>query len=58
LPESAVKTFSEAVKSILNDPELLASLDKMGAVPSFLAGEDFKKFVIEEANLIKSTMKR
>jgi tripartite-type tricarboxylate transporter receptor subunit TctC len=53
-PQNIVKAWIDAVKATVTDPETIAKFDKVGFVPAFLAGEDFKKFVLDEGNSIKS----
>jgi hypothetical protein len=43
----------DAVKATVSDPEVIGKFDSVGFVPAFLAGEDFKKFVLEEGRSIK-----
>lgn len=53
LPQNILQTWIDAVKAAVADPEILSKFEKMGIVPVFLGGEDFKKFVITEGKSIK-----
>jgi tripartite-type tricarboxylate transporter receptor subunit TctC len=53
LPQNIVKIWIDAVKATVTDPETIAKFDRVGFVPAFLAGDDFKKFVINEGKAIK-----
>ena len=53
LPQNIIKTWIDAVKATVTDPEVISKFDSVGFVPAFLAGEDFKKFVLEEGKSIK-----
>jgi tripartite-type tricarboxylate transporter receptor subunit TctC len=53
LPQNIVKIWIDAVKATVTDPEVIAKFDSVGFVPAFLAGEDFKRFVLEEGKSIK-----
>ena len=53
LPPGIVKTWIDAVRATVNDPEVMAKFESVGFVPAFLEGEDFKKFVLEEGKSIK-----
>jgi tripartite-type tricarboxylate transporter receptor subunit TctC len=37
----------------LKDPEVIAKLERITSVAAFLGPEEFKKFVFDEARLIK-----
>lgn len=54
LPSSVVQTWERVVKEIVDDPALLPEWEKIGGEPEFLAREEFKKFVMEEAKEIKA----
>ncbi len=53
LPQEIVKTWIDAVRAAVTDPEVIAKFESVGFVPAFLGGEDFKKFVLEEGKSIK-----
>ena len=58
LPAHVVQKWSEAIKVILGRPENKPLFEKLGTIPSYIAGEDFKKFVIQEiANIKASSLK-
>lgn len=48
-----MKIWIEAVKAATEDPEMLSKFEKLGVVPAFLGGDNFRKFVIEEGKAIK-----
>jgi tripartite-type tricarboxylate transporter receptor subunit TctC len=54
LPGSIVQTWVDAIEAVLNEPELLKKLNILGAVPTFLAKDHFRKFVMDEAAEIKA----
>ena len=53
LPENVVKKWIDALKTVLDDPEMLPTFDRLAILPALLAGDDFKKFVMDEAKMIK-----
>jgi tripartite-type tricarboxylate transporter receptor subunit TctC len=53
LPPGIVKTWIDAVRATVKDPEVISKFESVGFVPAFLEGEDFKKFVLEEGKSIK-----
>ncbi len=56
LPKSIIQTWVSALKSILNDPAMVETFDKLSLLPGFLAEDDFRKFILEEAKAIKLVM--
>lgn len=54
LPENIVKIVANAVRETLNDPEVIAKLDKLGIVPFYEAGDAYKKFVLAEGEALKA----
>jgi tripartite-type tricarboxylate transporter receptor subunit TctC len=54
LPLNIVQTWEKLVKEIVNDPAMLSEWEKLGGQPEFLASEQFKKFVLDEAKEIKT----
>lgn len=53
LPEEVVKTWSQTLKEILSDPELVSKLEKQIIMPLILTSDDFKTFVLDEAQKVK-----
>ena len=53
LPAHVVKAWAETVSTVLKDPEVLTKLAKITSVTSFLGPDEFKKFVFDEARVIK-----
>jgi tripartite-type tricarboxylate transporter receptor subunit TctC len=53
LPPGIVKTWIDAVRAAVTDPEVISKFESAGFAPAFLEGEDFKKFVLEEGKSIK-----
>jgi tripartite-type tricarboxylate transporter receptor subunit TctC len=53
-PQKLREIWIEAVKAVMADSEILEKLDKLGVVPAFLGGDDFKNFVINEGKSIKA----
>ena len=54
LPPNIVQTWETLVKEIVNDPAVLPEWEKLGGAPEFLAREEYKKFVLDEAREIKA----
>jgi tripartite-type tricarboxylate transporter receptor subunit TctC len=54
IPQNIVQTWIDAVRALVADPEVITKLDKIGVVPAFLGGNDFKNFVFEEGKSIKA----
>jgi tripartite-type tricarboxylate transporter receptor subunit TctC len=48
-----VRAWAETVSTVLKDPEVIAKLDRITSVAAFLGPEEFKKFVLDEARVIK-----
>jgi len=57
LPEDITKKWQSAIKNIVNDTEFQAKWDSLGAMASYLEGEEFKKFILKEADIIRTVMK-
>lgn len=55
LPKNIVNTLVTHIKEIVNAPEMISEWDKVGAIPAFLAGEDFRKFIMNEAEEFKAS---
>jgi tripartite-type tricarboxylate transporter receptor subunit TctC len=53
LPDYVVKTWTETVLVVLKDADVLMKLARVTSVPAFLGTEEFKKFVFDEARIIK-----
>jgi len=53
LPEIVVRKWIDAMSAIVKDPAMVPTFDKLGIVPDFLGGDDFRKFVMNEAEIIK-----
>jgi tripartite-type tricarboxylate transporter receptor subunit TctC len=53
LPAHVVRAWAETVSTVLKDPEVIAKLDRITSVAAFLGPEEFKKFVLDEARVIK-----
>jgi tripartite-type tricarboxylate transporter receptor subunit TctC len=52
LPAQMMQKWEETIKKIMNRPENKDLVGKIGAIPAYLSGEDFRKAVIQEiANL-------
>ena len=56
LPADIVKTWQNAIKAAVNDPELAPKWESLGAVPSYLEGDEFRNFVLKEAEMIHTVM--
>jgi tripartite-type tricarboxylate transporter receptor subunit TctC len=48
-----VKAWAETVSTVLKDPEVLTKLARITSVAAFLGPDEFKKFVLDEARVIK-----
>jgi tripartite-type tricarboxylate transporter receptor subunit TctC len=53
LPENIVQTWINYTKEIVNDPNMLPEWNKLGGIPAFIAGDEYRKFVLDEAEVIK-----
>jgi tripartite-type tricarboxylate transporter receptor subunit TctC len=53
LPPHVVKAWAETVSTVLKDPEVLTKLARITSVAAFLGPDEFKKFVLDEARVIK-----
>jgi tripartite-type tricarboxylate transporter receptor subunit TctC len=53
LPPHVVKAWTETVSIVLKDKDVLTKLGRITSAPAFLSPEDFKKFVFNEAKIIK-----
>ncbi len=49
LPKNVVETWIKAIREIGNDPANAPIFEKVGGEPAFLAGEEFRKYVFDEA---------
>jgi tripartite-type tricarboxylate transporter receptor subunit TctC len=53
LPPHVVKAWAETVSIVLKDPDVLTKLARITSMPAFLGPEEFKKFIFDEAQVIK-----
>lgn len=53
LPREVVIRLNQAVKKIIQSPELVADLEKIAAVPAYEEPESFKKSIMEEGEFAK-----
>jgi tripartite-type tricarboxylate transporter receptor subunit TctC len=53
LPPHVVKAWAETVSTVLKDPEVLTKLARITSVAAFLGPDEFKKFVLDEARVIR-----
>jgi len=53
LPREVITRINQAVKKVIQSPELLADLEKIASVPVYEDPESFKKSVIEEGEFAK-----
>jgi tripartite-type tricarboxylate transporter receptor subunit TctC len=51
---AVVKTLSDAMKAVLDEPAVQEKIFKLAAVPAFLPEPDFSKFILTEAPEIKA----
>ncbi len=58
LPSAISEKWQGAIQASLSDPEMGPKWDGLGGTPSFLAGEAFKSFVLKEAEMIRTVMRR
>jgi tripartite-type tricarboxylate transporter receptor subunit TctC len=56
-PEPILARLRKEFGEVLKDPKLIDRLDKLGYKPEFLAGDDFKKFLVDELNQWKAVAK-
>jgi len=53
LPAHVVKVWAETVSATLKDPDVLTKLARITSAPAYLGPEEFRKFVFDEAQIIK-----
>lgn len=58
LPKNIAQTWMDHVKEIVNDPNILPELEKLGGMPGFLGIDEFRKFVMDEAREIKAVSEK
>ena len=58
LPEAIVGKWQRSIKAALDDPEMSEKVKHMGGRPAYLGGEDFKKFILKEAEEVRAVMKQ
>ena len=56
LPAHVVKAWAEAVSIVSKDPGVLTKLGRITSVEAFLGPDEFKKFVFDEAQVIKELL--
>ena len=54
LPANIVKILDDAVRESLNDPDVVANLDKLGLAPFYQSGDKYRKFVLDEGEAVKA----
>ncbi len=54
-PDYVVKAWNDGLAQVMKDPELVAELAKVGAVPAYQPSADYAKFVADEAAAIKAS---
>jgi tripartite-type tricarboxylate transporter receptor subunit TctC len=54
IPRNIVKILENAVREAVNDPDYIAKLDKIGQVPTYLPGDQFRKTFLDEVKYIKT----
>jgi tripartite-type tricarboxylate transporter receptor subunit TctC len=54
LPANIVKILEQTVKEALQDPDVIAKLDKIGIEPAFQPSDVYKKFVFDEWQTLKA----
>ena len=52
LPKAVAEKWIETLKVMVNDPANAPIYDRLGGEAAFLAGDDFKKYVFEEADAV------
>jgi tripartite-type tricarboxylate transporter receptor subunit TctC len=56
LPPHVVKAWAETVSIVLKDPDVLTKLARITSMPAFLGPEEFKKFILDESQMVKELM--
>jgi tripartite-type tricarboxylate transporter receptor subunit TctC len=56
LPAYVVKAWAETVPAVLKDANVLTKLGRITSAPAFLGPEEFKKYVFDEAKIIKEVI--
>jgi tripartite-type tricarboxylate transporter receptor subunit TctC len=54
IPQNIVKILENAVREVVNDPDYITKLDKIGQVPTYLPGDQFRKTFLDEVKYIKT----
>ncbi len=54
LPSQVVKRWVDTIREIIQDPKVEAEFKKLGILTQFRGGDEFRKFVLDEAKEIKS----
>jgi tripartite-type tricarboxylate transporter receptor subunit TctC len=58
MPREKIKILEDALSKGLNDKSFLYSLQNAGYTPGTLVGEDFRKLIREEENLMRPIVER
>jgi tripartite-type tricarboxylate transporter receptor subunit TctC len=58
LDRDVVETLNSSLKKILQDPNVLKALDKIGALPSYRGPAEFEKYVFSQANKVKKLLSK
>jgi tripartite-type tricarboxylate transporter receptor subunit TctC len=62
LPANIVKTLDNAVRDAIKeadqDPAVIAAFEKLGLSTGYLSGEEYKKFVMEEGERVKTVVSK
>ena len=53
LGKNVVEKWIHALKTIIDDPAAAAVLEKFQVDPAFLGGDDYKRFVMDEARAVR-----
>ncbi len=56
LPGPLIRTWAQTVKEIVNDPKIVAQLEKAVSVPMYLGPDEYKKYVLDECEKVKQLL--
>jgi len=56
LPTAVVHAWNEAMPEVLKDSEVIAKLARVTSAPAYLASEEYKRFILDEARNVQELM--
>ena len=58
LPSEIIEKWQVAIKAIVSDPEMGEKWDNLGGTPAYLGSDEFKSFILKEAEVIRAVMQK